>query len=142
MNPHRRAGARLLFPLAVVMLSGALIVTSRAQDPELLTSSADPVRLAAAVHALEQGLDYVPGELLVRFREGTGSTQRLSALSSIQFSSALDQRRWLGDTLLVTPLPSAVFIRCPTTLFIPSNGIWSRSTCPLLGTLTSQQGRA
>lgn len=107
MTPLRRAGARLLSPLAAVILAGTLIVPGRAQDPELLTSSADPVRLAAAVTALEQGQDYVPGEMLVRFRTGTGATQRLSALSSIRFSSTLDESRWLGDTLLVTHLPSA-----------------------------------
>jgi serine protease len=95
------------FVLALmVTIVAALVTSGGAQTPNTLSSGADPRRIAAIAAALDQQLPYVPGELLVRFRDGTSPEQEASALSTVRFSPTLDQVRRMGNILLVSGLPS------------------------------------
>jgi serine protease len=91
-------------PWAVCVAAAlALLFTAvTAQEHPGASSTADRARLAAFVAALEQDLPYVPGELLVRFRSGTGTSQQLSALRAIRYAGAPGQTRWIGETALLT----------------------------------------
>src|SRR5438552_12564020 len=66
--------------------------------PMLLT----PERALALVVAADRKLDYVPGEVLVKFRAGVtvaGQQRALAALRSRPLPSAL---RWVGDVAVFT----------------------------------------
>lgn len=85
----------------IVSSAGAIKAQTEAWTapyPMLLT----PERALALVRAADRKLDYVPGEVLVRFREGvslTGQERALTALRSRPVPSAL---RWVGDVAVLT----------------------------------------
>lgn len=58
-------------------------------------------RRLARLMAAERGLDYVPGEVIVRFKPGTlrGAAQR--ALSVLSGRPSLDDAQWIGDAMVV-----------------------------------------
>ncbi len=52
--------------------------------------------------AAADGLNYVPGEVLVRFRDGVGASAQLQTLASVGSPSTRDGLRWIGDVAVVT----------------------------------------
>ncbi len=95
---------RRLWPRLIVLFAAVALATQAtiAQDPA--TSDA-PARnrehLAAIVQAWEQGLDYVPGEVLVKFQPGLQPSQQARALSVLRGDISGGRQRWIGDVLLV-----------------------------------------
>jgi len=61
-----------------------------------------PQRALAAVLAVDRGLDYVPGEVLVTFRAGVGTAGQQRALSALRSRPSASDLRWVGDVAIVT----------------------------------------
>jgi serine protease len=85
-------------------LLGSRTVTAQADDA---WSPAYPMRLTAEralafVDASNRKLDYVPGEVLVKFRSGTGPLDAARALSVLRSRPALSALRWIGSVAVVT----------------------------------------
>jgi serine protease len=60
-----------------------------------------PDMLAARLQALREHMRYVPGEALVRFKDGFELPDQLRALRALRGGVASDGMRWIGNTLLV-----------------------------------------
>ena len=58
-------------------------------------------QLAALRQAWNERLPYVPGEVLVRFREGVDASGRVRAFSASRAGVEARHARWIGDTLWV-----------------------------------------
>lgn len=61
-----------------------------------------PERALAIVRAADRQLDYVPGEVLVRFRPGVTVDGQQRALASLRSRPAPGDLRWIGDVAIVT----------------------------------------
>jgi serine protease len=87
-------------PLAVALLAGAGMQTHAqtpaASYPFLMTRS----MVERAVTAWNDDLPYIPGEVLVKFRNGTTSTSQGAALSIIRGAIDATETKWIGDVLL------------------------------------------
>jgi serine protease len=58
-------------------------------------------RAGALAEARVRGLSYVPGEVLVKFRDRAGRRDPDRALAAVRSQSAVDELRWIGDVALV-----------------------------------------
>ena len=91
------AGASLL----IVASSRSISAQAESWTPPhrmLLT----PERALAMIVASDRHLEYVPGEVLVRFRPGVGVAGQQRALTALRSRPAPADLRWIGDTALVT----------------------------------------
>ena len=61
-----------------------------------------PERALALMTASDRHLEYVPGEVLVRFRPGVGVAGQQRALSALRSRPSPGDLRWIGDRALVT----------------------------------------
>jgi serine protease len=61
-----------------------------------------PERYARLSQAAAEGLDYVPGEVLVKFREGASALAQAATLASVPGRPSRDGVRWVGDVAVVT----------------------------------------
>src|SRR5262245_37203554 len=61
-----------------------------------------PERALAFVRATDRQLDYVPGEVLVKFRDGVGDSGQLRALTSVRSRPTTAALRWLGGVAVLT----------------------------------------
>lgn len=120
----RRHVARSTFALAVT----ATVVSSQA--PEHVVGQLDRERLEAMLTALRQDLPYVPGEILVKFREGTNSAQQSSALRVLRSPVNAADVQWIGDVLHLKHLEgeepigaAAALARQPEVVFAEPNYI-------------------
>ncbi len=59
-------------------------------------------RFARMAQARADGLDYVPGEVLVKFRDGVGESAQAATLSSVGSAPTREGLRWVGDVAVVT----------------------------------------
>jgi serine protease len=104
-----RFATRLLVSLVVLAVAVAWPLLSdsgpaRAQEAAptaAVRTRMTPERLAAIMAASNQQLPYLPGEVLVRFRDGvtTGGLQR--TLSGVRSQPPLSSLRWSGNNLAV-----------------------------------------
>src|SRR5262245_59780025 len=89
----------------VSLAAGVLIVSTgliEAQQPSPRSQfRLNRERLQARLHAIERGLDYIPGEVIVKFRPGTGPDLQARALSVARGAIAASDQQWVGDALLV-----------------------------------------
>jgi serine protease len=96
-----RLGTAACLAIAVALISGSVTQaqddTWRSPYPLILTSA----RAAAFAQAAAEHLDYVPGEVLVKFRRGTSLLARNRALSALRSRPTSDRLRWLGDVAVV-----------------------------------------
>lgn len=60
-----------------------------------------PDRLQARIQAIDQDLDHIPGEVLVKFQPGLAPTQQARALSVARGPIRQTDQEWVGDALLV-----------------------------------------
>jgi hypothetical protein len=134
----------------VVMLP--IPISVRAQEPAVIKFEGPGTeRLAAILQAVEDGLPYMPGEVLVRFKDGAQPREQAGALSVLNVDVKSDQARWIGDVLHITRFPEldpirasedlqrqsevhnrttfGRLIRFQTTRTTTSNGSWRPSTC-------------
>jgi serine protease len=79
-------------------------VTLSTQAPEPAMNGAAPSRVVAAWRAAQEGLPYLPGEVLVQFKPGTPVAQVAGALRVLRSQPDADHIHWIGDTMLLTGL--------------------------------------
>jgi serine protease len=87
----------------VLLLSSRASVSAQAESwtpphPMLLT----PERALAIVLAKDRRLDYVPGEVLVRFREGVGTAGQQRAMMALRSKPSPSNLRWVGDVAVLS----------------------------------------
>lgn len=98
-SPHStwRRSAATAAAVAMALLAIAQI---RAQEsPSEIGVFGGPERLAARLRAWREGLDYVPGEVLVKFRDGVSSTEVASVLRLARHGGQPVKTEWLHDIL-------------------------------------------
>ncbi len=101
---NRTTAALSVCLLTALIIVGLRLVPTTAQQAPMATTRADPARLKAFVTAINNGLPYIPGELLVQFKDGIGETAQRVALSSVRTTAGTSTATWIGDTLLLTGL--------------------------------------
>jgi serine protease len=103
MSPSARRVLRWLV-LSACCVTGVSIVVDRipaqAQEPEpIQVGEHDAVRLEALRQSIENGLPYIPGELLVKFKPGSEPRDQVSALAALRSNIRQNDARWIGDVL-------------------------------------------
>jgi serine protease len=103
----------------VLLLIGGVVSPSHtlvAQvAPSLIVGTADAARVVAAEDAMARHLEYLPGQVLVKFKDGTNNVQRQSALHVLRSRPALSDMEWIGDVALLRD-PTDVDARFLATL--------------------------
>jgi serine protease len=95
---------RLRFPvllLLAIVVTWLIVDRVQAQQPAAPPFLRTPDQIRALIAASANG-GYVPGETLVRFRDGTAPFDQTRALSAVRRGTAGASTRWIGDVLLVT----------------------------------------
>jgi len=87
----------------VAALAGILVTGSRLGGQPAATPVApmSPERADALIEAASRGLDYVPGEVLVRFKRGVGPIQQQRALDAVRSRPLVDRLEWAGEVAIV-----------------------------------------
>jgi serine protease len=88
----------------------------------------DRQHLENVARAVREGLPYVPGEVLVRYKSGTDTSGQLAALNSLRLNASRTRTRWIGDVLHVVSVDidppehtAAVLARQPEVLYAHPN---------------------
>lgn len=99
MRLHRSRGALAAAGVLLALISGP---TAQEQTTTLPYSLAlDPDAARDLVEAIQSGAAYVPGELIVKFRDGYSDTARTRALSTIRGGVSGLRTRWVGDAIVL-----------------------------------------
>jgi serine protease len=94
-----RGAAAALMGAAVVLASPVYIRgQQQAITPEVPMSMA---RAQAFVDAASQGLDYLPGEVLVKFKAGVTVDGQQRALDAMRSRPTTDRLEWIGDVAVL-----------------------------------------
>src|SRR5262245_21669186 len=102
MTARMRVIRRLCLLAVAMMMSGWAATSPLAQTTqpeEIQTESADLAHAAALLQALNEDLPYVPGEVLVRFKDGVPVNHGESALRVLRATIEPRNARWIGSTL-------------------------------------------
>jgi serine protease len=98
---------------------------------------ATPERLAAYREAIARNLDYLPGEVLVKFREGVTSSGQQRALGALRSRPGVESLRWVGDVALLSDpsqpdshILAAQLSEQPEVEYAQPNGILRRGPGP------------
>src|SRR5262245_53424812 len=99
--PSRRAIIRLLLlPSVVIVLK--LLSSASAQQPDPAQMPVVPAeRVAQFLQAAERKLDYLPGEVLVKFKDGVAPAGQQRALMALRSRPDAGQLEWIGDVALL-----------------------------------------
>lgn len=91
----------------LVLFPGAPMSAQQPEAPQFLTTGA---QLEALDQAAARGLDYIPGEVIVKFRLGVTVAQQTRALSSLRSRPEPGRLQWIADRTarLVIGEPDAV----------------------------------
>ncbi len=110
-RPPRFAARRALSLVALAVVVAWPLVSdsgpARAQEAAApaptaaVTSRITPARLAAIMDASNRQLDYLPGEVLVRFRDGVTTDGLQRTLSGVRSQPSLASLRWSSNNLAV-----------------------------------------
>jgi serine protease len=88
--------------VAVVVASGLLSLQPvSSQSGPVPLPVIPPERLAALIEAAARKLDYVPGEVLVKFRDGVSSTSQQRALMALRSRPDVSRLEWVGDVAVL-----------------------------------------
>ena len=91
--------------MAALVLTASAVVTSQSPQTAVSSSSLSASRLTALLEATSSNIDWMPGEVLVKFREGVTPVQQQSVLRVLRVDDPPPSVRWIGgDTMLVTGL--------------------------------------
>ncbi len=92
--------------LAAMLAAAAIAVPAVEARQDLVgeatLGSANRPRAAALLRAVRERLDHVPGEVLVKFRDGTTSAAQASILSLAPAPASGRRVRWVGEIAVVT----------------------------------------
>ena len=83
-------------------MHGAPVSAQQPPPPQFLTSAA---QLAAYQQAAAGDLDYLPGEVIVKFRPGVSVAQQARALASVRSRPSPDRLQWIADRTARLPVP-------------------------------------
>ena len=134
--------------LAVAMLLGSL-GGAAAQEPVQapafpLLSSAE--HLLALVKAAEEDLPYVPGEVLVKFKDGLTPIDQQRALSALRSRPTVDKLNWVGEVAILrdetepdSQLLAERLSLQPEVEYAEPNGLYHHTTTPNDPSFTSRQ---
>jgi len=110
---------------------------ARAQEFETAIAARDPGRLQSLLTAIEQGLPYVPGEVLVRFKPQALPSQQASVLRVLRAEVKAENSRWIGEVLhirsadITDPEHAAFLLRNqPEVLYAQPNYLIHHKTVP------------
>ena len=105
-HPHRRIVAGLVAGLVLIGVH-LLRPTVQAQgSPALIGDRVDVARVQAAQDALAQGLAYLPGEVLIKFKAGTSTTAQQGALRVLASRPAVSALEWLNEDIALLRDPT------------------------------------
>lgn len=79
---------------AVLVFSLPMVSAQQAARPEFLTT---PQQREALELAAVRGLDYIPGEVIVKFRQGTSVAGQTRALDALRSRPLPDRLQWISD---------------------------------------------
>jgi len=106
-----RTSPRVARAIAVIVAATSLVlIVSSARPIRAQSAQPDPVypmrltpeRALAMMQAADRKLGYVPGEVLVKFREGVGVGGQQRALSALRSRPAPSELRWIADVAVLT----------------------------------------
>ena len=94
----------LLVAIVVAVVASHLSTSNlspvaRAQEFETPTLVRDSDRIQSFLTAINQGLPYLPGEVLVKFKPGANTSQQASVLRVLRADVNPGNSRWIGDVL-------------------------------------------
>lgn len=127
------AGACALAGL--LSIPGASVNAQQPPAPQFLTSAA---QLAAYTQAATRDLNYLPGEVIVKFRVGVSVNQQARALSSVRSQPSTDRLQWIADRtarLMVPEDPDSIAVaanlmRQPEVEYAQPNWLRQPSSVP------------
>ena len=104
--------SHLVLLVAAVSIGGTLLIarpTAQSADPLPVMSKE---RALAFVRAAEARLDYLPGEVLIKFRSGVSQSQQQAALSALRSRPSAGDLQWIGEIALLRDAadPDAPFL--------------------------------
>jgi serine protease len=104
--------SHLVLLVAAVSIGGTLLIarpTAQSADPLPVMSKE---RALAFVRAAEARLDYLPGEVLIKFRAGVSRSQQQAALSALRSRPSAGDLQWIGEVALLRDAadPDAPFL--------------------------------
>jgi serine protease len=100
-----------------VVAAAYLSAPTAAQEAEPIRFEAqNHERTVALAEALANGLPYVPGELLVRFRPGAEPREQASVLRLLRTEVRPENSRWIGDLLHLSGLDQVNPVQMAETL--------------------------
>jgi serine protease len=125
---------------AFAIFAGAIVLTTpRARAQEQLSELAVPsaARAHALVEAARRGLNYLPGEVLVKFKAGTTPQQQQSAMNVLRTRPAVSDLEWIGDVAVLrdptdadAPHLASVLGAQPEIEYAEPNYLWHFSATP------------
>jgi serine protease len=97
------AGVCVAVGSLVLVLSSRVSISAQAESwtaPHRMLLT--PERALAMLLAKDRKLDYVPGEVLVRFREGVSADGQQRAMTALRSKPAPSSLRWVGDVAVLS----------------------------------------
>src|SRR5262245_10592664 len=91
--------------LSAGLLAFAALVSLSAQREEWKPASpllTTPHRIEAFIRASERTLDYLPGEVLVKFKDGVGVDGQQRALAALRSRPQPSALRWAGQVAVLS----------------------------------------
>jgi serine protease len=86
------------------LLAGAVLVVRPPVAGQLAPEPMEMMpadRAAAYIDAAVQGLDYLPGEVVVKFKEGVAPDEQQRALDSVRSRPTVDALEWAGEVAIL-----------------------------------------
>lgn len=99
------AFSRTAFILIVVVGAAFSRAPQLAGQTTLPVSAMSAERAQGFIDAASRGLDYLPGEVIVKFAAGLSTTARLRALGAIRDRPGASALRWIGDGIALVRDP-------------------------------------
>lgn len=130
---------RLRVLLPGLVLTAALcipiVAAQQAPRPEFLTT---PAQREAMELAAVRGLDYIPGEVIVKFRQGTAVAGQARALDALRSRPLPDRLQWISDRTarlrvdgdLDSPAIAATLSRQPEVEYAHPNWLLRKNAVP------------
>jgi len=100
LSSRSRGICRVCAALGAVVALASLRSTS-AQSEAVPYPVMSPERVAALIEAADRKLDYLPGEVLIKFRDGVARSGQQRALMALRSRPDVDQIQWIGSVALL-----------------------------------------
>ncbi|MFN7915253.1 MAG: S8 family serine peptidase [Vicinamibacterales bacterium] len=137
-------GAALAAALTLGPVSGAAAQDAAPAPAYRLLSSAE--HILALVKAADDKLPYVPGEVLVKFRDGLTPIDQQRALSALRSRPGVGSLEWTGDVAILrdSSEPDAALLaerlsQQPEVEYAEPNALYRHTTTPNDPSFTSRQ---